>query len=169
MLIARGANVNATDSKDATPLHLAVESGLLVTVNLLLLCGAKINATNWFGQTPLHVATLLNHLEIIDFLLNGRVDGNTTDIRQSAPFFSLQKKQRQVDFLLNTRPDINAVDKSKHTPLWIAVNNNNVKAVGLFLSAQADPNVPLGGEMPLHCAAGKGSQEIVRMLFRKSR
>ncbi len=79
-------------------LYLAVESGLLVTVNLLLLCGAKINATNWFGQTPLHVATLLNHLEIIDFLLNGRVDGNTTDIRQSARFLACRKNRDKWTF-----------------------------------------------------------------------
>jgi ankyrin repeat protein len=45
-LILAGANIHATDNAGSTPLHLAVQSGLLETVTLLLEKGATVSRLN---------------------------------------------------------------------------------------------------------------------------
>lgn len=57
-LVERGANVNHTNDKGDTPLHVACCSGLpsLNLVETLLNAGAQVNAQNNFGLTPLACA-----------------------------------------------------------------------------------------------------------------
>jgi hypothetical protein len=56
LLLARGANVNAKDGYDSTPLHLAAGGGHKEVVELLLAKGANVNAKDRRGQTPLDLA-----------------------------------------------------------------------------------------------------------------
>ncbi|HZY88461.1 MAG TPA: ankyrin repeat domain-containing protein [Gemmataceae bacterium] len=53
MLIKRGANVNAKDSRGVTPLHDAACVGHVELARLLLKHGADVNAKNGEGETPL--------------------------------------------------------------------------------------------------------------------
>lgn len=56
MLIKNGANVNAKNSYNDTPLHVAAENGYDDIVNLLIENGANVNAKNNDNMTPLDVA-----------------------------------------------------------------------------------------------------------------
>lgn len=56
VLIANGADVNATDKFGQTPLHAAVGSGRIDLVELLISRGAAINAKDGNGETPLQRA-----------------------------------------------------------------------------------------------------------------
>ena len=56
LLIAAGANINATDKDGNTPLHWAADGGRLANTRLLISMGANPNATNNKGRTPLDVA-----------------------------------------------------------------------------------------------------------------
>ena len=55
-LIRVGANPNATDRDDVTPLHRAVRTRCAEAVRVLLVHGADVRATNGNGSTPLHLA-----------------------------------------------------------------------------------------------------------------
>ncbi|MEU9805004.1 ankyrin repeat domain-containing protein [Mycobacterium sp. NPDC050853] len=55
-LIANGADVNARDNEDWTPLHAAAREDSPEVVKLLLDSGADINAINGRGQTPIRIA-----------------------------------------------------------------------------------------------------------------
>jgi cytohesin len=67
LLIAKGANVNAKDNWDWTPLHSAVY-GHKDIVELLIAKGANVNARNGGGRTPLWYAQDEGHTEIVELL-----------------------------------------------------------------------------------------------------
>ena len=69
LLIAKGADVNATDGDGDTPLHLAGNNTATKEVaELLIAKGADVNAKNNVGDTPLDCAILFEHTETADLL-----------------------------------------------------------------------------------------------------
>ena len=76
LLIAKGADVNATDGDGDTPLHLAGNTTASTEIaELLISKGADVNAMNLSppgrrigGMTPLDMATLGKRTEIADLL-----------------------------------------------------------------------------------------------------
>ena len=64
-----GANINAKDRKESTPLHLALIYGWKNIVETLLENGADINAKDIRGQTPLHCSASQDSVEIAEFLI----------------------------------------------------------------------------------------------------
>jgi len=52
-LLAAGANVNATEGNDVTPMYMASQQGHADLVKLLLAAGANVNAACIDGTTPL--------------------------------------------------------------------------------------------------------------------
>ncbi len=67
LLIAKGANVNAKDNWDWTPLHSAVY-GHKDIVELLIAKGANVNARNGASRTPLWYAKDEGNTEIVELL-----------------------------------------------------------------------------------------------------
>ncbi len=65
-LIARGADVNATDSGKHTPLHIAAEAGYLPVVEALLARGADAHVVDAEDKTPLSRAAARNHAAVVD-------------------------------------------------------------------------------------------------------
>lgn len=55
-LLARGANVNAVDREQSTPMHICALQGKLTSMVMLAAMGAHPLSLDVFGQTPLHVA-----------------------------------------------------------------------------------------------------------------
>ncbi|WP_118985417.1 ankyrin repeat domain-containing protein [Photorhabdus sp. CRCIA-P01] len=58
----------------ATPLHVAVQVGREMQVELLLVAGANPNQTNRIGDTPLHIAAKINSPKLALILLNSDAD-----------------------------------------------------------------------------------------------
>ena len=96
LLLAAGADVNARDADDATPLHVAARySGWMpwptrpmgtAVVDALLAAGARVNARDANGRTPLHFAVEFSHNPaIIEVLLAAGADADAQDERGETP------------------------------------------------------------------------------------
>ncbi|OXU25180.1 hypothetical protein TSAR_000576 [Trichomalopsis sarcophagae] len=76
-------------------------------------------------------------------------------------------QEEHVKYLLETIPvnltdPVNAIDPTwGRTPLFLAVDNENVRIVKMLLEKGADPNIE---ENTLHVAVSRGSLEIVELL-----
>ncbi|MGH3724206.1 MAG: ankyrin repeat domain-containing protein [Mycobacterium sp.] len=76
-LIASGADVNATEEQDWTPLHFAAREDSPEVVRLLLNSGANVNVVNGRGQTPISIAvgnTTSKGTEILQLLRDHGAD-----------------------------------------------------------------------------------------------
>ena len=68
LVISKGADVNAKDRIDVTPLNCAAR-GQKNVVDILLASGANVDAKEKNGGTPLHRAAFRGHTEIVELLL----------------------------------------------------------------------------------------------------
>ncbi len=78
LLIQRGANVNAQDEKQNTPLMFAADNCDRETLRLLLKAGAKLNAKNWAGLTALSMGIVSGNPGLEELIAAGaRLDAQT--------------------------------------------------------------------------------------------
>ncbi len=79
--IANGADVNAKDESESTPLHFALGYSYNEIAELLLTKGADVNVINWQGKTPLDSAIQLKQTKTADLL---RKHGGKTGLELKA-------------------------------------------------------------------------------------
>ena len=86
LLMDAGADANATDYRQSTPLHVAAANGHEAVVVALLQRGANIEAvTDMVQSTPLHVAAANGHEAVVEVLLQRGANIEAVDCRQSTP------------------------------------------------------------------------------------
>jgi endonuclease YncB( thermonuclease family) len=78
-LLAGGADVNAPDAEELTPLHYAAFAGNAALVRLLLHHHANPGARDAFGFTPLHAAAREGHLEAARALVAAGAEPSAMD------------------------------------------------------------------------------------------
>jgi ankyrin repeat protein len=86
MLLAKGADVNATAASGTTPLFWAIMRGQKDDVTLLLAKGANLNAKDAYENSMLHIAVRMGYRSIVELLLNKGADVNAKDQRGRTPF-----------------------------------------------------------------------------------
>ncbi|XP_023314785.1 ankyrin-3-like [Trichogramma pretiosum] len=114
-LVSAFSRVNARDKEGNTPLHLALDNGLIDTIESLLRNGADPNLSNAEGRTPLHVAC--------DRVVK---DDSLIDL-----FFKVNDE-------LNRTVRVDARDDKGNTALQLAVENVFPSAVDVLLNRGAD-------------------------------
>lgn len=163
-LIDRGADVNG-EAEGESPLKVAISMGNQETVKLLHSKGASVRAEHLFA------AVLNNNLEIAQFLTERgalvQQDREGNALHQAAR----HGNQPMMTFLLHSAggtAHIDCFDELGHTPLMVAVRQNDLKMAKLLLEAGADANaldVDFAGQTALKSAVDNKNADMVMLLL----
>eukprot|EP01111_Echinosteliopsis_oligospora_P011001 TRINITY_DN3525_c0_g1_i1.p1 TRINITY_DN3525_c0_g1~~TRINITY_DN3525_c0_g1_i1.p1 ORF type:complete len:328 (+),score=67.78 TRINITY_DN3525_c0_g1_i1:65-1048(+) len=129
-LIQAGADVNSEATDKTTPLFIAVRSGNVDVVQLLLKHGANINiqdnppTSGWTAYrvtTPLHIAVSAGNEELVKILISHGGNPNLQlmdDVGETLLHVAaLMHRKSIAELLINSGADINAKDCFEGTPL----------------------------------------------------
>ncbi len=92
LLVGAGADINAVNPLQCTPLMFAAKKGSIASVELLLLKGADINAINADNETALIVAIYFSQFSIANFLITQGADIHLRDINGFSAFLYAAEK-----------------------------------------------------------------------------
>jgi alpha-galactosidase len=168
-LLAQGANVNATDNNQSTPLMQAAAAAPVEVVRLLLDKGADIHARDKSGFSPLLVAAYAGHLETVQLLLEKGADPQDADKDQHTALMgaAYSGKDAVVKLLLDRGASVSTTDKDGFTPLMVAAGTGNVALMQLLIDKGANINAPTKtGFTPLMQASGAGKAPVVSLLLK---
>ena len=132
-LLKAGAILETHTTDDGlTPLHLAVKSGSLDLVQLLLEYGGDIKAQTAKQRTVLHFATALGNESLVKLALDRGVEEDSSDIYGIRPIYDAPNAAI-ARLLLDHGADPHSLDKFDETPLHAAAWRNDTELVTLLL------------------------------------
>ena len=148
-LIDAGANLDAQDNYDTTPVVMAVLNGHLGVAAMLLEAGADPNVQDRYGRTPLFTATDLNTLDV--------------NPRPAPPITGDYRPVDIVRLALEHGAEVDLPISDEGLPQWVAQGgghnpmlydgataffraamSGDVEIMNILLEAGADPNVTTG-------------------------
>jgi ankyrin repeat protein len=170
-LLDAGAEVDAKDLRNETPLHKAALAGQGRIVDLLLERGAPVDVqadkTLW---TPLHsLACAGDQAGIAISLVEAGADPNARDKWGRTPlhWFAMDGYCETVEVLIGAGADPDAQDSDGFTPLHrVAMQGHGCVSTLLRKGADVHKRSSRTGWTPLHCTAyGKGYQVARQLLM----
>ncbi len=167
LLLSRGADKEARDDIDMTPLHTAVERKAWAVAELLLDEGMDINIKGPGGMTPLQWAIECSNVglyhgtgtppPVVRLLLDRGADIEVANKDGRTPLHSaaiFAGKRGVVTLLLNRGAAIEATDNAGETSLHHAVSEGQCFSAGLLLDRGANIEAKNHqGMTPLHLAS----------------
>ena len=179
--LAKGVNIYARSRKGETALMIAASQGHVNIAELLIDKGLPVDAVTPDGRTALMIASNLGQAKMVACLLRHGAEPNYRGpLGYTALMVALEKKLGPpsangtdrlpiLRILLNSGAAVNVKDDRGITPLWLAIKNQNEKAVQLLSARGANVNGRLGSEgyTPLMEAIKIGNLAIVEILLDK--
>lgn len=154
LLVEAGAETNAPDNGHR-PLDFAAESGNAEVVQFLITHGARVNVNSTCCLGALHLAAARGALDAIRVLLAHGAEPNAVGDSNHTPLFSALDGGRQTEegeprqaardailrALIEAGAKVNWVASDGDTPLTVAVESGNLRAVRILLEAGANVDV----------------------------
>jgi len=166
-LIKRGADTNARNGLEFTPLDVAAASHQPDVMKALLGAGAKPDAESPYG-TALTFAAITGHAEGANLLFAKGVNVNTARVDGITVLMMAANagNPELVGDLLKNQAKVNEKNVSGASALTYAAKAGNVEAGRMLLEAGARvDSADVDGQTPLMAAAKTGRPEIVKMLL----
>lgn len=179
LLMKAGADVNARNGLDATPLVWAAANA--EKAKLLIDAGAQVNVRTKMMRTPLMMAAAApGNSATVKLILEKGADVTVADVRGHTALVDAARANNTeaVRLLLEHKQDIDAGDFGGVTALGHAAGHSNIAMVKMLLAKGANPNTSLKRELkvrngliaasyftPLMAAVSRSSLETVRLLL----
>ncbi len=172
LLLKNGANIEAQDDKERTPLMYASGSNAKEVVEVLLKNGANIEAKVSNGWTPLFFPLIANskEVEVVDLLLKNGANIEARDIYGTTPllYASSNNAKEISELLIKNGADIEAKDILGYTPLMEAVQNKSEDIINLLLDNGANFYAKdISGRQVLDLAQGEKRKELEKLFQSK--
>jgi ankyrin repeat protein len=146
-LVARKADVNATEADGTSALHWAVRAGDASSTELLIRAGARMDAANRYGVTPLSLAARIGRADLLGLLLKSGANVKTAEgtLPEGQTLVMHAARAGGVDAvkrLIAAGSDVNARETRTGTTalVWAAVSNRS-DSVRALAEAGADLNI----------------------------
>ncbi|MEG3620351.1 ankyrin repeat domain-containing protein [Magnetovibrio sp. PR-2] len=164
-LIAKGADVNATNEIYETPLHRAVEAGRTDMVRLLLDNDADIEAREFNGETPLIKAVIHEHLDVVKLLLEGGADIDGEDVVGGTPLLYAGENLEILAYLIRKEANLWGGSDEGHTLLHAYAGNGALEAAKIVVEAGAELYAMTDdGKLAVDLAREAGEHDMVAYL-----
>lgn len=141
--IRMGANIEAQDDLQYTPLHRATHWGYINSIKALLAAHANVEAQNDQHFTPLHWAAYWGYAEAIKELLAAGAHIEAQTITHATPLHlaAMQGNTEALKILLEHGAHIEAQTIELVTPLRMAIMQGHTEAIGELIAAGAHNEV----------------------------
>ncbi|KAM5148969.1 CARD- and ANK-domain containing inflammasome adapter protein-like [Mantella aurantiaca] len=168
-LADKGADVNARNDIQYTPLLLAAELGKAESARALVQKGAKLDDRTPNLNTALHLAVQGGDASTAKLLLQKGMSANLTSAGEQTPLHvaAFHNRRELSDVLLDAGANVNAATKESVTPLHVASQRGNLDVVESLLERKANANAKdKHSRTALHYAAeGGGGGALTRRLL----
>ena len=167
-LLRAGANIEARDDGQKTPLIIAARSGKDKCVSFLLKSGANIEAMDKFGMTPLHNAADCGHASTTTLLIEHGANKEAQSMNEYTALHcaSSLEKSYTARVLIEHGANLEAEDQYGRTPLHHAVEPDVSSTVALLVEHSANKEArDQYGQTALLMAACRGSLSSARELL----
>jgi len=162
--------VNTTGGYYMTPALAALERRHFELARMLHRIGSPVDLRGWYERTPLHSSAERGDSEIIQVLLDWKLDINAKCSGDRTPLYlALEclppKYFETIRWLLEHGADPNARDSQGETPLHLASREGTVEDLRLLLKYGADVEAVDGaGRTAFQVASERGRNEITKFL-----
>jgi len=152
MFLSHGADLNARDFDNNTPLHLVcMWSGSVEAAQLLIEYGADVDAQSEAGSTPLHHACHKGFTACVELLVAKNANVNLENYHGSTPINSACSKGcvDSVRVLLDNGAHTNKESMGAWTPLHHAVRWGHLACAQLLIEHGVDVDADNGAALKL--------------------
>ena len=168
--VEQGADVDAKDEFNWTPLFWAVSTGQTDVAEFLISRGADVQAkTSDDGSTAIHQAAQIRAWKLAELLISKGADVNSKNNNGSTPLIiaSFSGNRDAVEWLIAKGAEVNVRGREDWTPLHRATRAGERDVVGILLSKGADVNAKDSqGRTPLWWAEERNHTDIVELLLK---
>ena len=155
---------------DESPLHTAARHSDVAELRRIISVPCNIDAEDAAGWTPLQIASHLNHLEVVQILLEREASVghiNHDDGLAALHIAIMARNAECVNALLGARAEANQLTSSRVTPLMLAAELGAPEIVQQLTNAGArvDFACQPGKGTPLHAAVESNSVAVLKLLL----
>lgn len=136
-LLRRGMDVNTADAQGTTLLMIAARGANLELVRFLLDNRANALRRNRYGDSALMLAALLGHKEVIQLMLERKVEINH-DGWNALHYAAFEGRSDIVTLLIAAGADINLKAPNSQSALMFAAKRGHLDTVRVLVGANAD-------------------------------
>ena len=153
-----------------SPLHTAARLSDVAEVRRIISLPYNIDAEDAAGWTPLQIASYLDHLQVVQTLLEGEASvghSGRDDGFAALHLATVARNTECVKALLGARADANLLTSNNLTPLMLAAELSSPDVVQQLIHAGArvDFGCQPGRGTPLHAAVQSNSIAVLKLLL----